>query len=89
MHLVAPDGTLAAQQDRPPLNGFAATHLWDPGESFFDAYTLPLAPDIAPGEYEVRIGLYTVENGRLPVTLAGNEHQTGDFVTVGRVLITE
>lgn len=87
VHIVAPDGTLAAQQDRLPLNGFAPTHLWDAGESFWDEYQIPLSAETPPAEYEVRIGLYTLEGGRLPVSLGAS--QAGDFVTVGRVLISE
>jgi hypothetical protein len=87
IHLVAPDGTTVAQQDRQPLNGFAPTHLWDAGESFLDQYQIPLPADMPADEYDVRVGLYTMENGRLPVFLEGTE--MGDFVTIGSISVTE
>lgn len=85
VHLIAPDGTLVAQQDRPPLDGFAPTTLWDPGERLLDEMTLTLPPDLAPGRYELRVGLYTPTNGRLPVTKAGQP--VGDYVTLGSLTI--
>ncbi|MGB0383684.1 MAG: phospholipid carrier-dependent glycosyltransferase [Ardenticatenaceae bacterium] len=71
VHVVAADGTMITQQDRPPLNGFAPTSLWQPGQTLRDDYTLQLPADLPAGEYTVRVGLYTLEAGRLPVTLDG------------------
>ena len=68
-----------------PLNGFAPTHLWEPGESFLDEYQIPLPAEMARGNYEVRVGLYTAEGGRLPVSEAGRD--TGDVITIAVISI--
>ncbi|MCC9078905.1 hypothetical protein FKZ61_022685 [Litorilinea aerophila] len=66
--LLAPDGTLVAQQDNPPGAGLAPTHTWPPGAVIRDPYRLMLPDTLAPGTYELHIGLYDA-TGRLPVTL--------------------
>jgi hypothetical protein len=65
VHLVAPDGHLVAQADSPPAAGAYPTSLWDPGEIIIDSHPLP---DLPPGRYAIRVGLYRPETGeRLPV----------------------
>lgn len=81
VHVVDPIGTVVAQQDRPPLNGFAPTHLWTLGLSLVDEYAIPLPSDLPAGEYEVRAGLYTLDGGRLPVSRNGAP--VGDYAVVG------
>lgn len=76
VHLIAPDGTIAAQQDRPPMAGGAIypTDLWLPGEVVIDSYQFQLPPGTEAGIYQIRIGLYLPDNG-LRLTLAdGIDH---------------
>jgi hypothetical protein len=81
VHLVGPDGTLVAQGDRQPLGGFAPTRLWTPGiQVLDDGYAIALPPGLAPGAYEVRVGLYN-DQGRLPVTQGGAA--AGDYAIAG------
>ena len=84
VHLVDAAGALAAQQDQPPLGGFAPTHTWQPGQRIVDTMTLFLPPDLAPGRYTVRVGLYTGDT-RMPVRQDGVA--AGDFAVVGEVNI--
>lgn len=56
VHLLAPDGTLAAQQDRPP-DGYP-TSDWQPGERIMDTFTIPLPPDLPAGTYTLETGFY-------------------------------
>ena len=81
VHIVGPDGSLAAQQDRPPLDGFAPTHVWAPGLRLVDDYTIPLPPEMEPGSYEIRVGLYDQATGRLPV--AHGDAAQGDYAVIG------
>jgi hypothetical protein len=75
-HLLDAAGNLAAQQDSPPWQGRYPTSWWDPGEIILDPYTLPLPPNLAPGLYTLRVGLYEPETGRrLPLKNGG-----ADFV---------
>ncbi len=84
VHVVDAAGTLVAQQDQPPLGGFAPTHTWQPGQRIADAVTLSLPPDLAPGNYTVRAGLYTGD-ARLPVSQEGAV--VGDFAVVGEMVV--
>ncbi|HAJ35794.1 MAG TPA: hypothetical protein DCL15_08885, partial [Chloroflexi bacterium] len=84
VHLVDAAGALAAQQDQPPLGGFAPTHTWQPGQRLVDAVTLTLPPDLAAGRYAVRVGLYAGD-ARLPVSQEGAT--VGDFAVVGEIVV--
>ncbi|MFO7680024.1 MAG: hypothetical protein R6X34_08235 [Chloroflexota bacterium] len=68
IHIMDENGNIVAQVDRPPVNGLAPTRLWQPGDQVRDMYQIPLPPGLPPGAYEVRVGLYTDENGRLPAS---------------------
>jgi hypothetical protein len=81
VHILDETGQLVAQQDREPQSGFAATQLWQPGMVFSDEYTLELPPDLPPGEFSVRVGLYDAAGVRLP--LSGDEQQPGDAAEIG------
>jgi len=85
VHVVNGDGVNVAQKDQPPLAGFAPTRLWEPGLHYRDEYHLPLPADLPPGAYSVRIGLYTLDGGRLPVLQ--NEAVIGDFATLGTFMV--
>lgn len=75
-HLLDSAGQLRAQQDNPPQQGRYPTSWWSPGETIVDAHTLILPPDLAPGPYTLRLGLYQSETGqRLPL-----KNQGQDFV---------
>ncbi|MCA9955069.1 MAG: hypothetical protein KC434_10135 [Anaerolineales bacterium] len=67
IHLLDSAGNIVAQVDRPPVNGLAPTDLWQPGDLVRDPYQIYLPPDLPAGAYELRVGLYTDENGRLPI----------------------
>ncbi len=80
-HVVDVAGETVAQRDQPPLHGFAPTRLWVPGQALADEIRITLPAELPAGRYEVRIGLYTLENGRLPV--AQNGQAVGDYATIG------
>lgn len=68
VHILDAAGNFIAQADRPPVNGLAPTHRWQPGDLVRD----PLQFPFPPGAAEVRLGLYTEENGRLPTSGAAS-----------------
>ena len=73
-HLVDAAGNLKAQQDNVPQQGHYPTLWWDPGETIIDSYNLPLPPDLAPGQYTLRVGLYEPQTGRrLPLQNEGQD----------------
>ena len=61
-------GALVAQQDNVPVEGLAPTDTWTPGELIRDPYRLMLPQDLAPGVYQLLVGLYDAD-GRRTVTL--------------------
>jgi len=67
VHLVGPDGALAAQADGPPVGGDYPTSLWAPGEIVADGRFVSME-GLPPGTYDLRVGMYLLETGeRLPV----------------------
>ncbi len=86
VHLLHPDGTLAAGQDGQPLDGRYPTSYWSPGEQIMDVRRWQ--PDLPPGVYQLEVGLYRLETGeRLPAS--GPQSALGDRVIVGNVAVGE
>jgi hypothetical protein len=86
VHLIAPDGTLAKQYDRAPLQGVAPTTMWREGDILLDAYQLDIPPDLPPGEYRLLIGLYDLPTlTRLPVEI--DHAAAGDTIEVARIVV--
>jgi len=61
IHLLRPDGALAAAADGPPFDGFYPTTAWLPGDRMVDAHALPA--NLSPGVYTVAVGLYRPRDG--------------------------
>ena len=57
VHLLDANGTIVAQSDALPAEGYA-TNRWLPGEVVLDRHTLRLPSDLPPGEYRLVAGLY-------------------------------
>ena len=62
-------GRVVAQQDNLPVQGLAPTTTWQPQTAIRDAYRLSLPPDLPPGNYDLRVGMYDGA-GRRMLTLA-------------------
>jgi hypothetical protein len=58
VHVYGPDGKLAAQGDGWPGGANYPTSAWATGEAIANSRTIDLPPDLAPGEYTVKVGLY-------------------------------
>jgi hypothetical protein len=85
VQLIAPDGTLAAQNDSQPVYGYYPTSQWQPGEIVPDRIAIPLPKDLPPGNYTLIAGLYDGETGlRLPLA-----DGSGDYVTFGKLEIRD
>ena len=82
VHLVDKDGIVRSQKDNAPVNDTYPTSLWQPGEFVTDTYRLPLPPDLPPGDYTVKVGMYRAETGAR-LQIAGN----GDRVELGKVSV--
>ena len=71
VHLLASDGRLVAQDDRPPLGGRYPTDRLRADEWIADEFAMPLDADLPAGAYRIEIGMYVRETlERLPVMVA-------------------
>ncbi len=75
VHLVAQGerGPVLAQGDAPPLGGRWPTSLWLPGVALDDSHTVQVPPDLAPGVYDLLVGLYDPRTARRLTLPDGNE----------------
>lgn len=69
LHLVDGSGQIVTQQDGEPVGGMSPTTTWQPGAVVVDNHGLILPRDLAPGEYDLLVGLYQLDGSgaRLPV----------------------
>jgi hypothetical protein len=66
-HLLSASGELVAQRDGVPLYGVRPTPSWRVGEVIEDSYEIRLDDDLAPGDYQLSVGMYDTESlDRLP-----------------------
>ena len=62
-------GGKIAQDDHEPHAGMYPTTSWAEGEMVRDVFRLPVPPDLAPGDYVLRLGWYdTLTQDRLSLT---------------------
>ncbi len=83
LHILNADGGIVAQNDRRPFDGRFPTAVWRAGEALNDTVLVSLPPELATGNYSIRVGLYD-EAGRLP--LASGD---GDSLLVEGVITIE
>lgn len=83
VHIVDERGEIVAQRDQPPLDGFAPTNTWQPGQRIADIIAVALPEHLPPGRYPVRVGLYAGDR-RLPVVQG--EQSVGDFAVIGEIV---
>jgi hypothetical protein len=85
VHLLAEEGSMATQDDGPPMSGDYPTLFWSPGERIADQHVLNIA-DLPSGTYGLQVGMYLLETGqRLPVTNAGGERLGSDAIPLAQV----
>jgi hypothetical protein len=68
VHLLDANGALAAQHDGIPAASYAPTRTWQSGVLVEDRRSVQLPASLAPGEYQLLVGLYDPLTGqRLPL----------------------
>jgi hypothetical protein len=82
LQLLTPGGTLVAQHDSPPNNGYIPTSTWRPSQSIISRHALALPPDLSAGDYRLIVGLYNPITGQ---RLAGDPQR--DFVELGQITL--
>ncbi|GEM_PF-1431508 len=69
IHIVDQNGQIVAQNDSQPGGGYAPMSQWSIGEPIIDRHGLILPPSVlAPGEYDIIIGVYGPDGVRLHAT---------------------
>jgi hypothetical protein len=60
-HLLSASSELVAQHDGRPVLGIRPVPSWRAGEVMLDSHPLALSAELAPGEYELSVGMYDLE----------------------------
>lgn len=81
VHLVSATGQVLAQSDGEPAGWLRPTTGWAVGEVVVDKRVIALPGDAAPGDYEIRVGLYVLDGPRLLAT-SGDDALTLGMLTV-------
>ncbi|MGQ9767141.1 MAG: 6-pyruvoyl-tetrahydropterin synthase-related protein, partial [Anaerolineae bacterium] len=61
VHLLGPDGQVAAQHDGDPVGGFTPTSRWRQGELIHDRHRLLLPSGLVTGPVRLKAGMYQLE----------------------------
>ena len=85
LHLLGPDGKVAAQHDGPPVDGAFPTDHWSPGEELVDRYSLTVPPTAPSGRYQIELGLYEPSNGQRLVV--GPTPEKDNRIVIGEVTV--
>jgi hypothetical protein len=79
-HIIDAQGNLVTQTDGWSVNGQWPPTCWQAGEPVVDQYQINLPPDLPPGSYTLRTGLYDARDGLRLLTQSG-----ADFAVTGQI----
>jgi hypothetical protein len=91
VHLLGPmnpatQSPVWAQDDTRPGRGSFPTPSWQAGEVIIDEYHLAIPADIAPGDFQIELGMYTFETGaRVRMVDANGAPMENDRVLFERI----
>ncbi len=83
MHLLDEDGILWVGRDGGPANDLRPTVSWQRAESVRSPHAILLPLELPAGEYQLHVGMYSLEYGTRLLTSAGS-----DSVLIGRVQVS-
>jgi 6-pyruvoyl-tetrahydropterin synthase related domain len=91
---ISSDGPPLAQQDKFNPAG-RPTLAWSTDGNYYDPYVITLPADMPPGDYQIRVGLYTCDtlpegecgNGDRPAVTDANGDSLGDFVPLATITV--
>jgi mannosyltransferase len=88
VHLMDHRGLVVAQRDSEPGGGGAMTDQWTPGQQIADNHGVLIPPGTPPGEYTLRIGMYSMDDGsRLPIAMGEDGSGVGDALDLATVSV--
>jgi hypothetical protein len=82
LHLLDGAGNVVAQRDGEPGGAPRPTTSWTAGEQVTGNHGLLLPPDLPPGEYALRLGLYDALDPTARLTVGGEDGLTLERITV-------
>jgi hypothetical protein len=85
VHLIAPDGTLAAQDDFVPARGAYPTADWAENQRWIEAAYLNLPHNLAAGTYQVYVGWYSYPDGTRLAVLDEGRGAADGLVHLGEI----
>ncbi len=88
VHVLNPDGTLAAQHDSPPLLGLYPFWQWSQGDRAEDIHPIDISSLPRDQTFTLAVGLYDPSNGqRTTPTLANGEQPPDNAIRIGQFTI--
>jgi 4-amino-4-deoxy-L-arabinose transferase-like glycosyltransferase len=80
----------AAQMDSWPQDGDAPTVAWKRGSRIIDKRSLTISQDAPPGEYNLRVAVYDIENGKIVhlSTISQQGEMLSNYVKLTRFRVT-
>ena len=86
VHLVDPNDRIVAEDNREPQDGAFPMTQWVAGDWVEERHPLPLPPELVPGTYTLRIGLYDPRTrGERAGVYDRRAKLSGDYLDVGNV----
>jgi 4-amino-4-deoxy-L-arabinose transferase-like glycosyltransferase len=84
VHLIDESGQIVAQNDHAPGEGLGYLPTsWNVEDIIADEHVLPIPPQLSPGTYRIRVGMYNWQTGeQLPVT--AQDRLIGNFTILDR-----
>jgi hypothetical protein len=87
VHLISPSLVVYAQQDRQPVEGFAPTGKWKPGDLIRDNFGFILPHDLPAGQYQLWLTIYSWPSlDKLPISGADGA-PVGDHLILTRLTV--
>ncbi len=87
VHIVDDQENIVAKRDEQPLNGAHPTTTWVAGDWYRDVQPVSLT-GVAPGTYQVRIGMWNPDDGERLGVYNERGTLTGDLIEAGEVVVT-
>ena len=86
VQLLDSEGRMAAGLEAQPLDGRYPTQEWARGEVVRDPHTLTVPVNLAPGSYQLIVGVYRAANGQRLETRSGLLGKS-DYVVIKEILV--
>jgi len=90
LHLIDDHGEVLGQDDGEPCRWQCPTSMWRPAQTIVDKRTIPIPPDLAPGDYSIVAGMYVETTGqRLQAVDREGRRWPSDQIFLGTISVVE